>query len=226
MEKRFADLIESRLSALETNAYAVEKANGLPADAIRNVMRSTKKSGPTLSRVEQICAALGLEIYIGPKRHGAVDTIRVADQEFASIPVHRAEASVGPGTANFDGDPLGEIAFQRSWLSQIGVSPGQAGIIRVRGDSMEPTIRCGSIALIDESRTDAKGGIFAFVQDGDLRIKRLDRPDAKVLVVVSDNAAYPPEIRMGHDMNEIRVLGEVVWTAYNWRDDPKLRISI
>ncbi len=39
----FAMLIEERLKALETNAFAVEQRAGLPADAIRNVLRSQKK---------------------------------------------------------------------------------------------------------------------------------------------------------------------------------------
>ena len=69
IEKSFSELVAKRLKELNTNAYSVERRANLPPDAIRNVIRSSKKSGPTLSRAQEICEAIGLELIIGPERN-------------------------------------------------------------------------------------------------------------------------------------------------------------
>lgn len=85
---------------------------------------------------------------------------------------------------------------------------------------MEPTVKDGAIVLIDEQKTKPeKNHIYAFIVDGELRIKRLDVIESKVLTISSDNKAYPPEARINSDMNKLRILGRVVWTGYNLCDE-------
>jgi phage repressor protein C with HTH and peptisase S24 domain len=56
------------------------------------------------------------------------------------------------------------IAFRRDWIQRKG-SPENMSLIRVAGDSMEPTLHSGDIVLIDHSRdyVDPHGGIYAIV---------------------------------------------------------------
>ena len=67
-EQDFADLVRTRLAEMGATPFGLAKANGLPDDAIRNVIRTdSKRTEPTLPRARQICAALGLELIIRPK---------------------------------------------------------------------------------------------------------------------------------------------------------------
>lgn len=219
-EETFADVISERLKSLQTNAYSVEKIAGLPPDAVRNVIRSSKRSGPTLSRAAEICDALGLELYIGPKRDAPELITTIGSEDFTPITVHTAEASAGPGLLNPEEGHIGTLAFKRTWLTQIGLNPAKASILRVKGDSMEPTIKSGAIVLVDEQKTKPeKNHIYAFIEDGELRIKRLDVIEGKVLTISSDNKDCPPEVRINADMNRLRILGRVVWTGYNLGDE-------
>lgn len=172
-----------------------------------------------VAALQRLAEVLELEFYFGPRRASEPPpTVHVNDSEFSSILVRAVEAAAGPGLANFEDDPVGEIAFRREWLSRMGINPGRAFIVRVRGDSMEPSIKSGSIALIDEKKTEPLGRIYAFMEGGELRIKRLKRLSRNSLAVLSDNTRYDPEVKIGVEMNDIRTLGEVVWTAYNWRN--------
>jgi hypothetical protein len=119
LAQSFGEMVERRLKALNTNAFSVEKAHGLPLDAIRNVTRSEKRSGPTLVRAEEICDALGLEFYIGPPRippGGFADADTETDFArpdaarggYHAIPWHR------PGL----GTPSSPIALRQEWMSR------------------------------------------------------------------------------------------------------------
>lgn len=178
-----------------------------------------------VAALQKLANVLDLEFYFGPPRTDTSDTVlNVADDDFAAIPVRDVEASAGPGAVNYTDLPDDDapMAFRRDWLSRLGINPARAVILRVRGDSMEPTIRAGSIALIDQQRTDpAKNRIYAFVDDGELRMKRLQMMPHKAIGMFSDNPAYLPEIKKHSDLHGFKILGEVVWTAYNWHDDPR-----
>ncbi|WP_457650974.1 S24 family peptidase [Profundibacter sp.] len=139
--------------------------------------------------------------------------------------VYTAEASAGPGLLNPEDDRIGTLAFKRTWLQQIGLNPAKASILRVKGDSMEPTIKDGSVVLVDEQKKQPVGNsVFAFIEDDELRIKRLDVIDggkSKVLTITSDNPDYPSEVRINSDINKLRILGQVVWTGYNLKEGDK-----
>ena len=66
----FAEAIRRRLAERGQSQYRAALGSGLPQDAIRWVL---KGHVPRLNRVEQICRALGLELYIGPPRDVQVE---------------------------------------------------------------------------------------------------------------------------------------------------------
>ncbi|PTE15967.1 S24 family peptidase [Pseudogemmobacter blasticus] len=228
--QQFGEIIAQRLKALETNAFAVETASGLPPDAIRNVIRSEKKSGPTLSRAQEICAALGLELYIGPKRDdGPVTTITADDEDYAHIPLHEASLAAGDGSQNGAVEIIDHLAFRRSWLKRIGVSAGSAVLARVQGDSMAPSIQSGDIVLIDRSRAAVPvrprapndkrpAPIYAILVDGLARVKRIERPSEDITMLVSDNPSCSPELLTGHRAMELDVIGKVMWWGHTNRE--------
>ena len=80
--------------------------------------------------------------------------------------------------------------------------------IHVWGDSMEPTIKDGSIVFVDRSNKDIKkGGIFVVQTPFGLFIKRIKlRLDGKI-ELLSDNKEYSPELI---SPEELEVSGKVI----------------
>lgn len=219
-ENAFAELVAERLKALGTTAFAVEKAHGLPPDAVRNVLRGAKKSGTPLNRAREICDALDLELYFGPKRDLSVPppAVEIGGEDFATIKRVAAEASAGLGMVNGEVEVIGSMAFRRDWLRDRGIKPDKAVLVSVTGDSMAPRIKPGDLVLVDLARTDiANGQPYVFTDiDGETRLKRLHRLGKRTLAIVSDNPDHPPELRDGLDAERIKVLGQIVWSGHNW----------
>lgn len=104
------------------------------------------------------------------------------------------------------------IAFRKDWITRKG-KPENMSLIKVEGDSMEPTLLSGDLVLVDHRRNNvaAQGGIYAIAIDDEIMIKRVQPvfPDGKLLVI-SDNKQYNPfEI----DTEKIKINGKVIWFA-------------
>ena len=83
----FAEMVRRRLAENGQSKYGAAVNSGLPQDAIRSVLNGHV---PRLNRVEQICRAIGLELYIGPPRDVQVD----ADDAEPSRPLTRFDPRV------------------------------------------------------------------------------------------------------------------------------------
>ncbi|MEA2049875.1 MAG: S24 family peptidase [Campylobacterota bacterium] len=80
--------------------------------------------------------------------------------------------------------------------------------INVTGDSMEPTLNNGNIIFIDKTKKDlSKDGIYAFVNENGLFVKRIQRRIDGNLDVISDNKEYPIQITQ---KTNIDILGKVI----------------
>ena len=80
--------------------------------------------------------------------------------------------------------------------------------INVTGDSMEPTLNNGNIIFIDKTKQDvSKDGIYAFVNENGLFVKRMQRRIDGSLDIISDNKEYPMQIAKKTDID---ILGKVV----------------
>lgn len=105
-----------------------------------------------------------------------------------------------------------EIAFRREWIARKG-NPGDMSLIRIHGDSMEPTLYSGDVVLIDHSKSvvSLQGGVYAIALDGEIMIKRVQYLRSRgVVVIKSDNPRYsteevPPE--------RLTVNGKMIWFA-------------
>lgn len=220
-EKTLADQVSRRLEVLQTNAFAVERAHNLPADAVRSILRGAKKSGTTLNKAQEVCAALGLELYIGPRRDPDAPPpppIAVDGEDFTTIKRVAAEASAGPGALNGDVEVVGSLAFRKDWLREHGVKPEKALLVTVTGESMKPSIHPGDLVLLDLDRTEIVNGQPYIFNDADgaTRLKRLHRLGHDALALVSDNPDHPPELRHGLDAERVKVVGRIVWSGHSW----------
>ena len=229
-EETLARLVAERLKALETNPFAVERAAGLPADAVRGILRGGKKSGTTLNRAMSVCSALGLELYIGPPREtGPVEQVIVDGTDYAHIPLHDALLAAGIGACNGSEEIIDNLAFRKDWLKRIGVSASAARLARVQGDSMQPSLWPGDMILIDtrsnspperakDQRDQRRSPIFALLDHGEARVKRIQRVSEDTLMLLSDNLEYQPEIRHGKDLADLHIIGKVVWWGHTHKE--------
>lgn len=222
--------VAAYLEKAGTNAFAIEQAHGLPEDSVRSILNGTKKLGTTLNKAQAVCAALGLELYVGPPREtGPVEQVSLDGADYAHIPLHDAMLAAGTGCDNSAEQIVDQLAFRRDWLRKIGVSASAARLARVQGDSMQPTMWAGDMILIDTQRSmptvrskDAKdqrrSPIYAMIDNGEARVKRIERPSAELLMLISDNPDYAPELRQGADCQSIQIIGKVVWWGHTAKE--------
>ena len=220
------DALEVIEEALQRKGMAAATASRLALghdSAIKN-LRASKASGRqpqySVHTLEALAKVLDLELYFGPRRESGVPPeVEVDDDAFAVLPLHDAEIAAGPGAANLEAPEAQLVAFRQDWLSRLHIARGRACLVKVRGDSMAPTLRHGDLALIDGGRTRiVTGRVYAFVDiDGQTRVKRLDHPDPATLVLRSDNPDHPVELRRRAEMNALTILGEIAWSAHTWR---------
>jgi len=80
--------------------------------------------------------------------------------------------------------------------------------IKVDGESMEPTLKNGSIVFVDRTQQDiTKDGIFIVSTPGGLFIKRLNRKVDGSIELISDNRLYSPEVLAP---SEVTIVGKVI----------------
>lgn len=108
---------------------------------------------------------------------------------------------------------LGEIVLPGYLTREFTRAPAaRLHWIKVRGDSMEPSLRSGDHVGVDTTdRALGQGGIFvARTLDGEVivkRLRRVPRSDPAMILVVSDNALEPDQEVPAEDLS---VIGRVV----------------
>lgn len=118
-------------------------------------------------------------------------------------------------SANHEGDAPDALLFSKTWLQAMGFQPDQLLLVRVKGDSMHPTLHHGSTVMIDMTATKVTSGIYAIDQGGTAIVKRLQALLGGVIRVMSDNPAYDAfEIdNIAAESKGFSVIGRVVWHA-------------
>ncbi|TNF16794.1 MAG: helix-turn-helix transcriptional regulator [Rhodobacteraceae bacterium] len=221
----FADVVIARLEELGLNVNQAETRANLPTGFIRSVVRDdSKRAIPSIEKAEKIAEALGMEIRIGPRvPPSGPDTLPNAnDEEYAQLPLYEAILAAGSGAENGTDEIIESLAFRRDWLRKIGVSPSNAVLARVSGDSMHPTISHGDMVLIDraEAEVKARGAvhtqphIYAFLEGGEARVKRIDRVGEGVFAVISDSRPLAIEVKTEIDLIQMSIIGRVRWWGH------------
>lgn len=216
-EDQLRRLVQERLIALKTNAFAVEREAGLPQDAVRSILRGDKKTGTALNRAAAVLEALGLELQIGPTKRCPSEEQGQLERDFVSVRRYDVAFSAGHGSAVAEPDQLPPVAFRTQWLSVRGLRADSCCVVNVVGDSMAPTLHDGDIALVDCRSSEIRNRrVYAFVDvSGDLRVKRLERHDAQ-LFLRSDNTDFDIELRTPGDAEQMKIIGPVRWSGHTW----------
>lgn len=134
------------------------------------------------------------------------------NSDFIPLPKYTVEASAGPGISPGAEVPVDVVAFDRQFLRDRGASPDQCTVIRARGDSMVPTIPDGSLLVVDHSQREISNGYITVIAIGDdLLVKRIRRRLDGMVELISDNPTYAPELIATDRLEQLRIVGRVVY---------------
>jgi phage repressor protein C with HTH and peptisase S24 domain len=130
---------------------------------------------------------------------GTLIPVRVIDDddaEFVRIPL--VKLRITAGITGFQSDPDsadgGTLSLHAGWIERNKLNPARLVAIRVKGDSMEPSIYEGDTVVINTAETrPIDGSVFAVNYEGESVIKRFSR-DAGEWWLTSDN----PDQRRHH----------------------------
>jgi phage repressor protein C with HTH and peptisase S24 domain len=128
------------------------------------------------------------------------------------VPRFDLRLAAGDGAWNERAQSLGSIPFEGAMLRRLLGRAGAGGlaVFQVTGDSMEPTIRDGSLVLVDERDTRLADAVFAFVAVDEARIKRFRRTLTGI-EIASDNPLYPAATIEGDALGDLQIIGRVRW---------------
>ncbi len=132
---------------------------------------------------------------------------------FAFLPFYEdVQAAAGAGAAVISDAAHSVIGFARDLLRESGASPQTCTVIRARGDSMSPTIPDGALLVVDHSQQEISNGYITVIGIGeDILVKRVRRRLDGMIDLISDNRAYEPETLGPAALQQLRVIGRVVY---------------
>ena len=172
----------------------------------------TGRSTPDPQTVAAIAAELGVsaDYLLGvegeaPARRGPVAPYRAAQE--CRIPVI-GTVRVGYGALALEEDYGEEYARVKD--------PDSYFYLKVKGDSMEPRISDGDLALVHRQNTLNSGelGVVVFGEGEGTLKKYVVRGNTVVLQPF--NPAYPSQILVGEDLDHLYIAGKVVETKTKW----------
>ena len=142
----------------------------------------------------------------------------VAKEEstFTKIPKVKARLCAGDGSFEVGDEIEGYYSFRADWLSKRG-GAGSMVLMDIFGNSMEPELKDGDTILIDESQKGIiAGAIYAVGIDDTVMVKRVEKHPG-TLVLLSDNEHYAPIFLKGQEMENVRIIGKVIWACRELR---------
>ena len=137
---------------------------------------------------------------------------------YVTVPLYNG-VHAAAGTGHFIEREVADDAliFKEDWIRfELGVRPQDLCLIRVAGDSMEPTLRSGDVILVDRLATQPdREGIYIMRMNEMLLVKRVQALPGGVVRVASDNAAFAAfEVKLTEiEGGELTIVGRVVWAG-------------
>lgn len=214
MDMKFNERLESLrvLRSLSKNAFAV-KCDIKPTTML-GYLNGT--SEPNLEALLKITDTYNVPVGWLAAGEGEPGSGEKKGEEYSYIPLLNVAGSAGTGAFVEDEMVLDLVAFRTSWLrSVLRVDPAQLKLIRVQGDSMEPSLSNGDTVLVDLSVDGhLSDGIWVIKMDGVLKIKRVQQFPGGKVSIISDNTAYAPiEIDTTSLPPGLEFVGRVVWAG-------------
>ena len=204
----------------------MSERTGIPVGTLNKYTAMTSTASFTNAAKIALAAGVGLDVIAFGRSPMASQNVsklseRLRSQarwlneqtDFVRLPVYPdIRASAGPGAAVPSERVDGVISFDPRFLRDQGAVPERCSVIWAHGDSMVPTIPDGSALIVDHSQTEVKNGSIMVIGVGeDLLVKRVRRRLDGLIDLISDNAAYQPETLGPDALQQLRVIGRVVY---------------
>lgn len=144
--------------------------------------------------------------------------IKTIDSSKIDIPYfENSYVCAGAGLINYEDTPK-PVTFDRGFLeTQLNMKNFKnVHIIRVRGNSMEPTFPSGTFLMINpfenEGNSVENGSIYVVQYYDDTMVKRVVRNNkSKEVLLHSDNKEEHPSIEIkAEDINDFKIIGRVI----------------
>lgn len=207
--------IQSEIARVGTKA-AVAKEAGIPLSTLNDALAGGTE--PRFSVVSALARHFGRSVEW--LERGEEPSALVPDTDFVAVPLLPEAASMGDGRDAEANDSIVDrlVMFRREWVSRLGINPLRAHVLPVVGDSMEPTLLGGDVVLCDTGdQSLGGGGVFVVnTEDGPV-VKRLERDDEGVVLVVSDNKRHRVRRVVPPFSDTFRIIGRVRWYARTLR---------
>jgi len=134
-------------------------------------------------------------------------------QDKVEVLVLNVEVSAGNGSHNEAEHCSSTMAFQSKYLTGRGLQADQLRIVFAKGDSMEGEIQDGAAMLVNTADQRLDDGCIYVVRLNDhLYAKRIQH-GFDGLSLVSANSSHRPIDVPRNRLNELAVIGRVVWSG-------------
>ncbi|GFE93534.1 LexA family transcriptional regulator [Acetobacter persici] len=215
-ETEFAARVREAVKSGGGYSTVLEKS-GFSSNSLNRYLKGHEMKVSTAIHLAEICGVDPQWLLFGTRsdvdmHHASADGVGVAYYE-------EAEASAGFGRYGHDRPEPRKVFISRCFLEDLGLLPHHTIMLRVAGDSMEPTLKSGDRLILNTAPTTLLGGVTVFVVNGQLMVKRLSPTASGTVMIISDNDRYPPQeaeisrFRWGEaDGNDtITVIGRVAY---------------
>lgn len=234
--------VKDRVQHLIGDASVNSKAKlwGVPTSTIAGMLE--RGTEPSIRNAVKIAAAEGVSLEWLATGEGSMQAqpptanlpihTQLNDDFVMVNDLSGVEAAAGGGAYVTEEEAVGRMAFRREWIAREGLKAQALRIIRARGDSMEPTIQDGAPILVEAfAYQDSTGsvrylhsgtgprevvkrdGVYVVRLDDKLLVKRLQLDMLGGLLVKSDNSTYDTLHVPADRLDDIAVVGRVVWTG-------------
>lgn len=134
------------------------------------------------------------------------------EEDFVEIPEYSARCAAGSGceVCYEELHDAVKARYRRSWFQTRQINPNNCRRFKVHGSSMEPFIWDGDTILVDcTSQPILSGKTYAFMLNGEMRVKTLYPLMKNQLLVKSLNPDVPDETLGLEDLSTFRLIGRV-----------------
>lgn len=183
----------------------ISNETGIPVSTLSGYF--AKRSTPNAGAVQKLADYFGVNKSDIDPRYGTSPQNLKPVNETIKIPLLGTIACGDPILA--DENIAGYLSEPTDFLPS-----GKLFYLRAKGQSMEPTIKDGSLVLIRQQPDVEDGEIAAilFMDDNEATLKRIKRAGPTV-ILMPDNREYEPII--ASDNNPVRILGKAVRVTTN-----------
>lgn len=204
MEVIDRDWIEKRLTGRRGERAELARFMNVKPDIVTKILSGERRVQPEeMPRV--------LEFFEGRGDAREVPNGTSPPEGESLVAVFDVTASAGHGAIVDAEEHVTNLAFSTQYLREMtSAKGGQLAAIRVKGDSMIPTIQDDDMVVIDLTKKNLDfDGLFVMRVGEALQIKRIGRGARRTSVmVIADNSLYPP---VDTERTEIDVVGKVIW---------------